>query len=270
MTDISPNQSLKGGRQFDQLAGSYDSARMSYPAPLFDDMFDYAGFPTVRRILEIGCGSGQATRAVASRGIPLVCVEPGRNLADIARQNLAHFNHVRVVCSSFEEWILEPEPFDLVFSANAIHWVNRKMRARKTAQALRPGGTLAIFRSTPLRSHSAIERDIDAAMGGVAATEDEPDELPKESDFRESGYFEGLSKHRYEGFQIYDAGTYADLLSTLQRYHRIPPELRTAYIRKVSDIIRENGGTIRVNYVTHLLLARKKHQRLWWQRLFRV
>jgi SAM-dependent methyltransferase len=150
-------QSLSSGRHFDLVARSYDAVRMSYPAALFDDMFDYAGSPAVRRALEIGCGTGQATKPVATRGVFIVCVEPGPNLAKLAQQNLAKFNNVRVVCSAFEEWSLEPEPFDLIFSANAIHWVNRRMRTRKTAKALRPGGTLAIFRSSPLRSHSAIE-----------------------------------------------------------------------------------------------------------------
>ena len=191
MTDSGlPEQTLKRGRHFDQVARSYDSVRMSYPPALFDDMFGYAGNPLVRRVLEIGCGTGQATRAVATRRIPVVCIEPGPNLATLAQQNLADFTNVRVVCSSFEEWILEPEPFDLVFSANAIHWVDRKMRVRKTAQALRPGGTLAIFRSTQVKTRSALESEIDAARGGIAATEDKPDRLPKEADFRESGYFE--------------------------------------------------------------------------------
>jgi SAM-dependent methyltransferase len=176
---------------------------MSYSPALFDDMFGYAGNPLVRRALEIGCGTGQATRAVATRRIPVVCIEPGPNLATLAQQNLADFTNVRVVCSSFEEWILEPEPFDLVFSANA-----------------------------------------------------------------ESGCFEEFAKLRYEGSQIYAADSYAELLFTLQRYHHIPGEIRSERLRSVRDIIRDGGGTIRVKYVTHLLLARKKTQRPWWKRFF--
>ena len=263
---MSPHQSSIGGRHFDEVARSYDAVRMGYPAALFDDIFDYAGFPAVRRALEIGCGSGQATKSVATRGITILCVEPGANLAELAQKNLARFSNVRVVRSSFEEWTLEPEPFDLVFSANAIHWVNRRVRARKTARVLRPGGILAIFRSIPLR-HSAIEREIDALMGRLAVSE-EPSQLPKESDFRRSGYFEGFCKHRYEGAHVYDADSYADLLFTLQRYHRIPPEVRSERLSKVRAVVRENGGTILVRYATHLLLARKKNQRHWWKRLF--
>jgi SAM-dependent methyltransferase len=255
-----------GGRHFDEVARTYDAVRIGYPAALFDDIFDYAGVPAVQRALEIGCGSGQATKSVATRGISILCIEPGPNLAELAQQNLAGFRNVRVVRSSFEEWTLEPEPFDLVFSANAIHWVNRRVRTRKTARALRPGGILAIFRSIPLRQ-SAVEQEIDALMGRLAVGE-EPSELPKEAEFRQSGYFEEFRKHRYEGAQVYDADSYVDLLFTLQRYHRIPPEVRSERLTKVRAIVRENGGTILVRSVTHLLLARKKNQRPWWKKLF--
>jgi SAM-dependent methyltransferase len=259
-----PNQ--PGGRHFDEVARSYDAVRIGYPAALFDDIFDYAGSPAVQRALEIGCGSGQATKSVAPRGFSIVCVEPGPNLATLAQQNLAGFRNVRVVRSSFEEWTLEPEPFDLVFSANAIHWVHRRARTRKTAKALRPGGILALFRSIPLRD-STVEREIDALMGRDAAGE-EPSQLPRESEFRQSGYFEEFRKRRYEGVQVYDADSYVDLLFTLQRYHRIPPEVRSERLTKVRAIVRDRGGTIRVNYATHLLLARKKDQQPWWKRFF--
>ena len=261
------NQSSNGGRHFDEVARSYDAVRMGYPAALFDDIFNYAGFPRMQRALEIGCGSGQATRSVATRGINILCVEPGPNFAELAQQNLAGFGNVRVVRSSFEELALEPEPFDLVFSANAIHWVNRRVRTRKTAKALRSRGILAIFRSIPLRD-STVEREIDALMGRDTISE-EPSQLPRESEFRQSGYFEEFCKHRYEGAHVYDADSYADLLFTLQRYHRIPPEIRSQRLSQVRAIVRENGGTILVRYATHLLLARKKNQSPWWNRFFR-
>jgi SAM-dependent methyltransferase len=260
------NQSSRPGRYFDDMADSYDAVRMGYPPALFDDIFGYAGCSPVQQALEIGCGSGQATKSIATRGISILCIEPGPNLAALAQHNLGEFRNVRVVCSSFEEWTLEPQPFDLVFSANAIHWVDRRVRTRKTAKALRPRGVLAIFRSIPLRD-SKVEREIDALMGRAAVGE-EPSQLPREPEFRQSGYFEEFRKHRYEGTQIFDAESYADLLFTLQRYHRIPPQIRSERLSKVRAIVRDRGGIIRVNYVTHLLLARKKKAQRWWKRLF--
>ena len=259
------DQASRGGRYFDQVAQSYDAVRIGYPAALFDEIFNYAGSTPLRRALEIGCGTGQATKSIAPRGIELVCIEVGANLAELARRNLAGFDNVQVIRSSFEDWNITPEPFDLVFSANAIHWVHPRARTRKTAKALRSGGTLALFRSIPLRN-TELEQRIDAWLG-YGSPAKEPSELPKEPQFRQSGYFENFCKYRYATTHRFDAESYVDLLFTQQRYYRIPPELRRERLARVRDWLGEAGG-IEVEYATHLLLARRKTSSAWWGSFF--
>ena len=52
---------------YDEAALLYDQARPGYPEALFDDMVSLSGIPPGGRILEIGCGTGQAT-------VPLACL----------------------------------------------------------------------------------------------------------------------------------------------------------------------------------------------------
>jgi len=94
-------------------------------------------------VLEIGCGTGQATVPLAERGYRIVAVELGTDMAAVARRNLAAFDAVEVVTAAFEEWPLPGEPFDVVFSATAFHWIDPAVRVSKSADALRPGGLLA-------------------------------------------------------------------------------------------------------------------------------
>ena len=49
-----------------------------------------------------------------------------------------------MVTSSFEDWILPADPFDVVFCATAWHWRDPAVRLAKATEALRPGGTVAI------------------------------------------------------------------------------------------------------------------------------
>jgi SAM-dependent methyltransferase len=211
--------------------------------------------------------SRQATKSLAAYGIRIVCVEPGKNFARLARQNLAKYKNVEVVCASFEDWTGDPQSFDLVFSANAIHWVYSEIRVRKTAQILRPGGTLAIFRNFSIQNNSALERAIRLAIGGPPPTDKEPKRWPRENEMRKSGFFDKIQKRRYETSIEYDTNAYVDLLSTLHRYNNIPCENRTKDFRKIQEIISDNGGRIEVRYVTQLLLARRKLRPSWWQRL---
>src|SRR6266536_1447805 len=109
---------------FDQVALLYDQARPGYPEQLFDDVVALSGIPPHGRILEIGCGTGQATLPFARRGYRILAVEMGANLAAVARRNLAAYPRVEVHTGTFEEWPLEAGAFDLVIAATAFHWID--------------------------------------------------------------------------------------------------------------------------------------------------
>src|SRR5687768_7131490 len=105
---------------FDEDAERYDRARPGYPAAVFEDLMRLARVGPGSRVLEIGCGTGQATVPLAERGCRIVAVELGAQLAAVARRKLARFPAVDVITAAFEEWPLPPEPFDLVVSATAF------------------------------------------------------------------------------------------------------------------------------------------------------
>ena len=66
---------------FDGVADLYERARPGYPEAVFDDLATLARLPAPARILEIGCGTGQATLPLARRGHAITCVELGASLA---------------------------------------------------------------------------------------------------------------------------------------------------------------------------------------------
>ena len=59
---------------FNEDAARYDRARPRYPVQMFDDLAA-AGVAPGARVLEIGCGTGQATVPLAERGCRIVAVE---------------------------------------------------------------------------------------------------------------------------------------------------------------------------------------------------
>ena len=68
-------------QSFDQVAQLYDRARPPYPEALFEDVVNYTALRKDARILEIGCGTGQATLPMARRGFAVDCIELGAQLA---------------------------------------------------------------------------------------------------------------------------------------------------------------------------------------------
>src|SRR6266508_3421766 len=152
---------------FDEAAERYDRARPGYPPAVFDDLAELAGVGPGCRVLEIGCGTGQATVPLAERGCQIVAVELGAGLATIASRNLARFPDARVVVAAFEDWPLPSAPFDVVVAATAFHWIDPAVRVAKAADALRPRSRCAATSSTA-RAGSA--RWSSAATSGSCRT----------------------------------------------------------------------------------------------------
>jgi protein-L-isoaspartate O-methyltransferase len=83
MEDDPRRSSLRTG--FDRAAEDYQRTRPVCPPRLFDDLVDRAGLRAGDRVVEIGCGTGQATVPLAERGLAVTAVEPGAGLAALTR-----------------------------------------------------------------------------------------------------------------------------------------------------------------------------------------
>src|ERR1044072_7806155 len=129
---------------FDSTAELYDAARPEYPPRLFADLIALASLEPGDRLLEIGCGTGKASRPLLEAGFTVVCVELGEALARRARRNPAGFPCEGEV-GPLEEWEGERGGFDLVFAATGWHWLDPAVRYRKAHELLRPGGHLAFW-----------------------------------------------------------------------------------------------------------------------------
>ncbi|MCC5642942.1 class I SAM-dependent methyltransferase [Nostoc sp. CHAB 5824] len=121
----------------------YDQVRPGYPKALFDDVVSLSEITPDGRILEIGCGTGQATVPFARRGYRILCIELGENLATVAQKNLAAYPQVEVRNIAFEDWVTQENAFDLVIFATAFHWLDPSIAYKKTALALTSKGAIA-------------------------------------------------------------------------------------------------------------------------------
>jgi 2-polyprenyl-3-methyl-5-hydroxy-6-metoxy-1,4-benzoquinol methylase len=150
---------------FDQVALLYDQARPGYPDALFDDVIAFSHIPPGGQILEIGCGTGQATLPLARRGFSIHCIDLGAELAAVAQRNLAPYPHAAVSVGAFETWPIQHGNYDLVIAATAFHWIDPAVRYQKAAHALKSSGAIALFSSTHVGT--AISADFFQAVQAV-------------------------------------------------------------------------------------------------------
>ena len=126
---------------FNAAAAVYDEIRPSYPAGMFDALF--ALLPPQPSIVEIGPGTGQATKDLLARGAVVHAIEIGPAMAAKLSAKLPS-DRLDVRVGDFEEMDIAAESADAVFSATAYHWISPRARLDRPADVLRPGGIVAI------------------------------------------------------------------------------------------------------------------------------
>jgi SAM-dependent methyltransferase len=249
---------------FDEVADLYDRCRPRYPGAVFDDLVSLSGISAGIRILEIGCGTGQATVPLAERGFRVLCLEPGLAMARRAEANLARYSDVAVLQSTFEEWPIERGAFGLVVSAQAFHWVRAEDRFTKAAAALAENGVLAVVGNALVSKPSALREAIDSvyarcapSLMGPPATLWYSEQGPLAELFSASGCFGPVTWRRYPWSRTYTPSEYCDLLRTHSDHRLLPEDQREALLLALSEVIRSHGNGIELAYDAHLYLANR-------------
>lgn len=253
-----------------QVAQGYDRARPGYPSALFDDIIAYAELAEDARILEIGCGTGQATLPLAQRGYAIDCVEPGAQMAQIARAKLACFPAVTVARVDFERYAAPPASYHLLLSATAFHWLDPEIRFRKARDLLQPHGALALFWHRPVQTEAskafndAAQRIYRAVAPELTSDHIEPP-APKgaateyEDLIPGSGCFTDLEILKYYVATRYNAGEYMDLLATFSDHQTLEASIRQRLLTEIAALIDDAfAGAITRETVVLLYLARRK------------
>ncbi len=198
---------------YDPVAQAYDQARPRYPAEILDRAIALAPLKPGMRLLEIGCGPGIATTALAERGFALVGLEPSRAAWERARHHCADYDQVELLNANFEEWPLEPGAFDAVVAPMQPVYAQYAPELVCCEDRVRQEGQL---------------REL-----GAAATTGQGNEL---------GLFEEVGFERVDCDRRYTIDGYLTLLSTLSPYLVLEAEKRAALFTALASVLRQTSG----------------------------
>lgn len=124
---------------FDPLVDAYDAARPPYPDALYDALPHLSG----AFVVEVGAGTGIATRGLLARGARVLACDLGpamlRRLVDRTPAFAA------AVVADGARLPVRDGVADLVCYAQAWHWMDAAVAAPEARRVLRPGGALACW-----------------------------------------------------------------------------------------------------------------------------
>jgi SAM-dependent methyltransferase len=157
---------------FGGVACEYDAARPAYPDALLDALGPVANL----RVLDVGAGTGLATRPLIERGALVVAIEPEAKL--LARA-VEHTPNLAAMIADGARLPLRDRCVDLVCFAQSWHWLHPDTRTGELARVLRPGGRWAVWwshaRADGEQWFDGHWRTIEHACPGVSRTQRDTD-----------------------------------------------------------------------------------------------
>jgi SAM-dependent methyltransferase len=265
---------------FDEVPELYERARPGYPVDVMDDLVALAQLSPEARIVEIGCGTGQATVPLAERGYAITCVELGARLAALARSKLAQFPGVDVVTADFETWQPARRDYDAVVAFSSFHWLAPETRYLKAEQLLRDRGKLAFVSTAHVlppdgdpffvdvqEDYEAVVPDDPATRAGVAGPP-HPDAMTHLSDttvraeLEASGVFREPACRQYLWNVTYTADEYVAVLDTYSGHRALDAETREQlFARILRRIEARPNSTVSKTYLALLYVAEQIRNR---------
>lgn len=236
---------------FDENVLAYDECRPTYGKEIYGDILPFAGIHKESRILEIGCGTGNATLPFLRSGARVTAVEKGENLSRFVADKFASFPNFRVVNMPFEKYDTL-ESFDLIISATAFHWIKSDYGYPRCMELLQKGGVLAVFWNTPRISgkNPSLQQAIDELYaeylpdGSNDTLDDAWYQNRRDSfdrTFKFYGYTDCVCKF-YRDYRTFSADAYIRLLHTYSNHMALPEDRRTRFFARIHEVIARYGS----------------------------
>jgi SAM-dependent methyltransferase len=240
---------------FGKTAETYDQARPGYPQAVVEHL---RSLVVATDAVEVGAGTGKATVAFARDGLALTCLEPSPKMAAILDDR--NLPGVKVVVTTLEDWDGEPQSADLIYAAQAWHWVDKASGFPKALSLLRPGGVLALLWNIPVDRYGPHEKLYARHAPELLAERDERiqrrDDHDWCADMEEAG-FVTTERFTHIWSEELTADRYRALYSTYSDHMMLDEKARTAILDGLVADVESSGGTLTVSYRTEVFSGRK-------------
>lgn len=254
------------GTIFDEVVLNYEKRRSNYGIELFKDVIKYSAITSDKSIIEIGCGTGQATEPFLSTKCEITAVELGENLASYTREKFKEYKNLNVVQSAFEDYECDDNKFDMLYSATAFHWIPDEIGYKKAYRIIRKGGTIALFWNKPSVNskddplHRRIQLIYNQFLPQWSHKVTDNEEKSRYSSIRnkiEQYGFTNIEFKLYHNTRKMNGLEYIELLNTYSDHRALDKSIQSPLFNAIRTTIEKFGNELIINDTVDLYLARK-------------
>ena len=243
------------GQSFGEAPALYDRFRPSYPRQIMETIVAGTGH---RPVLEIGAGTGKATKALVALGRQVHALEPDLRMAAVLDLNCRHHGGVEIVPHPLETAPLVPESYELAVAAQSWHWIDPMVGYDLVASALMPEGRLALVWHTPRprqglfgealgQLYARMAPGMGRPLPGANGSDVDPTAHPAAT-----GRFHGWTRLEHHWQRDLDAAGLVGWLATTSSHRMLPLAARAEVLTAVSALVEEFGGMVSIDMATVL------------------
>ncbi|WP_084316861.1 class I SAM-dependent methyltransferase [Actinospica robiniae] len=277
-TGPDPHKAREVAESFGGDAQRYDRARPRYPVALLERVLaggtgtgsaNAAGAGRVSGlgrddgldVLDVGCGTGIVARQLLALNCRVLGVDVDARMVELARQS-----GVEAEVAAFESWDPAGRTFDVAVSGQAWHWLEPAASVAKAAEALRPGGRLAVFwnlfQPTPevAAAFDEVYHRILPEHAGFSWTRPvidgyAPILLKATESIRADDAFAEPEDWRFTWEHVYSRDAWLDQVPTFGNSNVMPPDKLAALVDGLGEAIDALGGELTMPYTTVAITA---------------
>lgn len=261
------------------IAGIYEDIRPSYPEKLIQDIIKKTDLNLGDRLLEIGAGTGKATVQFAAKGFKVHAIELGKDMAEILKDKCTKYPNVSLDVVPFEEWnCSNNEKFDMIYCAQAFHWMDKKVKYIKCHELLKDDGYLVLFWYNPCddklpetkkieeKVHKIIEKyvsnySINNGKPGRRTHDGVSSNDERKAEIEASGLFDLVEKLEYTQEIRNNPSQYLKALKSIPSIASILDGLDHKTIDKMDndiiEVINNHGGYVSSSFEFSLYITKR-------------
>ncbi|WP_297635947.1 class I SAM-dependent methyltransferase [uncultured Clostridium sp.] len=249
--------------KFNEDALNYEKYRPGYPKELFEELINYAQLDKSSKVIEIGCGTGQATLPILKIGCNVMAIELGNNLATYTKEKFKRYDNFKIINDDFINYNIEENKFDLVYCATAFHWLPIEEKYKKIKNILKKDGVLAIFWNHPFVSRNNDITNVKSKeiYDKYKPSKEKAIEFSQKDckkyieELKNFGFKEVISKVYYRKRTL-TSEEYIGLINTYSDHRALEEKIKYNFEKDMREAIDSVGGKINIYDTIDLYLAK--------------
>lgn len=233
------------------LSEKYAKSRREYPKEVLDYLWSFLVIPNPK-ILDVGCGTGIASRQLASKKTLVIGADRDKTMIQFALEN--NGEGIDYVVAETEHLPFQDGAFDVVTAFSSFHWFVHEVALREMRRVLRSGGIVFIANKEDGEIRGDYRKVMNRFLTPRVSTE-KIDYNPREILNREG--FHSITEKVFQVVDSYTLEEGIDYLESTSLWNQIPKEKKQLAKKVTESFCKErlnsNGILERIYKITTTL-----------------